>query len=137
MSYKEELSIALIEATLSLADQYSTLTKAYSNVCLEVGEITSKVLDWKTISLHKSNPMLAEFVTTKYFHFIELIASNHIMSAGTNERLQHLLYEVFKRLLNSRAQSQAADEQRVLTNIELPVAQAQACLLLSRHMNPL
>ena len=87
MSYKEELSIALIEATLSLADQYSTLTKAYSNVCLEVGEITSKVLDWKTISLHKSNPMLAEFVTTKYFHFIELIASNHIMSAGTNERL--------------------------------------------------
>ena len=47
-----------------------------------------------------------------------------------------MLFELFKRLLNSRASSQAADEQRAVANIELPVAQAQACLLLSRHMNP-
>ena len=47
--------------------------------------------------------MLAEFVATKYFHFIELIATNHIVSAGTNERLQRLLFELFKRLLNSKA----------------------------------
>ena len=53
--------------------------EAYQNVCLEVGEITSKVLDWKTSTLHKQNPMLAEFVTTKYFHFVELIASNHVI----------------------------------------------------------
>lgn len=87
MSYKEELSIALMEATLSLAERHANLAEPYSNVCLEVGEITSKVLDWKTSTLHKQHPMLAEFVTTKYFHFVELIASNHVMSAGTNERL--------------------------------------------------
>ena len=84
MSYKEELSIALMEATLSLASQYADLVQPYQNVCLEVGEITSKVLDWKTITLHKQNPMLAEFVATKYFHFVELISSNHVVAAGTN-----------------------------------------------------
>ena len=48
MSYKEELSVALMEATLSLGNQSSDLVEPYSNICLEVGELTSKVLDWKT-----------------------------------------------------------------------------------------
>ena len=53
MSYKEELSIALMEATLSLSNIFTGMLQSYSNVCLEVGEITSKILDWKTTNNHK------------------------------------------------------------------------------------
>ena len=100
-------------------------------MCLEVGEITAKILDWRTSTLNKNSPCLAEFVATKYFHFVELMASNFMSSPDSNDRMHRLMTELFKRLLNSRAQQ----EDRALTNLELPVAQAQACLLLSRHLN--
>ena len=120
MSYKEELSIALLESTLALHGHYPEQQQEFENVCLEVGEITAKILDWKTTTLNKNSPCLAEFVATKYFHFVELMASNVVSKSEANERMQRLLTELFKRLLNSRAQQ----EDRVLSNLELPVAQA-------------
>ena len=118
MSYKEELSIALLESTLALYGQYPDYEKEFESVCLEVGEITAKILDWRTSTLNKNSPCLAEFVATKYFHFVELMASNFISSPDSNDRMHRLMTELFKRLLNSRAQQ----EDRALTNLELPVA---------------
>ena len=97
------------------------------NVCLEISEITSKVLDWKTSKAisakqHQTQLGLAEFVTCKYLQFIELIATNQISNVENIDdddsnviqseelpidRLQHLLFEIFKRILNYAKAQQA------------------------------
>ena len=93
---------------------------------------------------------MAEFVTCKYLQFIELVANNQVncpniedhsliseekgrgRSEKPDDRLQHLLFEVFKRILNyakaQQAQSQENNTTRYLKgspqplpNIELPV----------------
>lgn len=97
-------------------------------VCLEICEITSKVLDWRT-SKSTSNSKsgseralgMAEFVACKYLQFVELVAQNLVLDLPVNDaqvgaehptkRLQHLLFEVFKRILNfAKAQQERASE---------------------------
>ena len=78
-SYKEELCVTLLQACLIETGQRADSI----NVCLEISEITSKVLDWKTSKAvnakqHHSQFGLAEFVTCKYLQFIELVATNQI-----------------------------------------------------------
>ena len=62
-------------------------------------------------------------------------------------RLQHLLFEVFKRILNyAKAQAALAQESDAAKylkgspsappNIELPIPLAQACLVLAKHIEP-
>ena len=67
-SYKEELCAALLQACI-----LETGMKAESvSVCLEICEVTSKVLDWRSSksSLNKSKPQIslgaADFVTCHY-----------------------------------------------------------------------
>ena len=46
-SYKEELCVALLQACLI----ETNLNPSAVNVCLEISEIASKVLDWRTSTL--------------------------------------------------------------------------------------
>ena len=107
---------------------------------------------------------MAEFVTLKYLQFLELLAQNQVHNGyqkadSENEgeqrkdsdepevRLQHLLFEVFKRILNyAKAQQTRAaesDQAKYLQgnpplpqNFELPIPLAQACLVLAKHIEP-
>ena len=131
-SYKEELCIALLQACLLETKSRPECV----SVCLEICEITSKVLDWrssKQMTGTKVKPQhqqhaqgMAEFVTCRYLQFVELVAQNQVRtelhdspfeaadgSSQASDRLQHLLFEIFKRILNyckaQREQAQIDD----------------------------
>ena len=142
MTYKEEIAVALFEASQrKMAEKFEhdsllKLKRASVNVCLETAEICTKVLDWHSNStIQQEQTMLGEFVTSKFLLFVEEIAATiyckKVEYAGECVRLQNLLIEVYKRISNLTERSQSDQE---CVNLDCPLSKSQAIFLLAKYL---